>query len=148
VSGGLLIRNHQRDRAIDTRLLRKLLAPFLAAQLADTSVVIHLVGARRMAELNEQWLEHKGATDVITFNYGVGHGEIVVCVSEAEIQAAQFRSTWQQEVVRYMIHGILHLAGHDDQTLPARKKMKAVENRLVKKFSKQVGWRKAFRAKL
>ena len=42
------------------------------------------------------------------------HGEIFICVDEAVWQARKFRTSWQSEIVRYLVHGVLHLLGHDD----------------------------------
>ena len=42
------------------------------------------------------------------------HGEIFICVDEAVLQARKFRTSWQSEIVRYLVHGVLHLLGHDD----------------------------------
>jgi probable rRNA maturation factor len=61
------------------------------------------------------------------------HGEIFICVSEAVRQAKEFGTDWFSELGRYIIHGILHLTGHDDLEPVARKKMKREENRLVRK---------------
>jgi len=148
VSRALLVRNHQRQRPINARLLQPLLASFLESHLIERSVEIHLVSAKKMAELNEKWLEHAGATDVITFDYGASegliNGEIFVCVSEAVAQAPRFHSTWQAEIIRYILHGILHLTGYDDKTPAARKKMKAAENKWLQRFLKQPGWNRAF----
>ena len=148
MSRQLTIRNRQRTRAIDLRLLRRIvdglfdgLPRFEAADLG-----LFLVGAPEMTRLNETFLLHAGPTDVITFDYadpaaGVTpqvlrlHGEIFVCVDEAIVQARRFRTTWQAEVVRYVIHGVLHLLGHDDHRAVARRKMKREENRLLKSLS-------------
>jgi probable rRNA maturation factor len=102
---------------------------------------IHLVGAATMIKVNETYLRHEGSTDVITFNYCDGSrpewmgGEIFVCVPEAVSQALRFRTSWQSEVVRYIVHAVLHLSGHDDQTPGQRRKMKREENRLLKRLS-------------
>ena len=116
-----------------------------AATIADLKIPraelgIVLVGAEEMATINESFLGHEGPTDVITFDYsepGVPagiQGEIFICVPEAERQAKLFGTDWQSEIVRYVIHGILHLAGHDDLEPMARKKMKREEERLVRKL--------------
>ncbi len=60
------------------------------------------------------------------------HGELFVCVDDAVKQAAEFRTSWQAEVVRYVVHGVLHLIGHDDARPELRRKMKREENRLVR----------------
>jgi probable rRNA maturation factor len=96
-----------------------------------------------MTRLNETFLRHEGSTDVITFDHSEPgtrnleqgtdiHGELFVCVDEAILQARRFRSSWQSEVVRYIIHGVLHLLGHDDRRVADRRKMKLAENRLLR----------------
>jgi rRNA maturation RNase YbeY len=107
-----------------------------------------------MTRLNETFLRHAGSTDVIAFDYAedaVGqasspssrtrtgkmsdprrplHGEIFVCMDEAILQARRFRTSWQAEVVRYVVHGTLHLLGYDDQHAADRRRMKREEDRL------------------
>ena len=58
-------------------------------------------------------------------------GDIYVCVDEAVAQSKRFRASWQEEIVRYVVHGILHLLGHDDRKARSRKTMKRLENELV-----------------
>ena len=50
-------------------------------------------------------------------------------------QAREFGTTWQSEVVRYVIHGLLHLRGHDDLKPAERRVMKREENRLLKRVA-------------
>jgi probable rRNA maturation factor len=109
-----------------------------------------------MSRLNETFLQHKGSTDVITFDYSENvlsasrrqvrpnlpagcrkhiHGEIFICIDDAMSQAKQFRTSWQSELTRYVIHGVLHLQGFDDLQTAARRKMKREENRLLKKMA-------------
>jgi probable rRNA maturation factor len=102
---------------------------------------LHLVGELEMTRLNETYLHHRGSTDVITFDYCEPNqtdflmGEIFVCVPEAMTQARRFRTSWQKEVVRYAVHGVLHLCGYDDQAGRSRRKMKKEENRLLKRLA-------------
>jgi probable rRNA maturation factor len=112
-------------------------------QRAEFELGIYLVGAREITILNETFLRHKGSTDVISFDYTEPsqpeflHGEIFVCVDEAVVQARRFRTTWQSELARYCVHGVLHLCGYDDQTARARKPMKTAENRLLGELSRR-----------
>jgi rRNA maturation RNase YbeY len=85
--------------------------------------------------MNEEFLGHEGPTDVLTFDYsgpGTLHGEIVICTDEAVRQAKQFGTTPQMEIVRYLVHGLLHLRGYDDLTSAKRKKMKTAEDTWVR----------------
>ena len=65
------------------------------------------------------------------------HGEFFICVDEAVAQAKKFQTSWQSEIVRYLIHGVLHLLGHDDHLAAARRKMKREENRLLAGLSRK-----------
>ena len=169
----LSIANHQRTRAVDLRILRRIAKALLSEHLSITNCDfgICLIAAPEMTRLNETFVHHAGSTDVITFDYAgpvgddvrslnnpigyrrpaIGHktepphvssshgirGEIFICVDEAVIQARRFRTSWQSEIIRYLIHGLLHLLGCDDQTIAARRQMKRVENRLLRQLSKQ-----------
>ena len=140
----LRIFNRQKTRAIWLALLRRITKRFLE-QVAPQGyeLGIHLVGAKEMAKLNEQFLQHEGSTDVITFDYrerknsGPVLGEIFICVDDAIKQAKEFRTTWQSEVVRYVVHGILHLLGYDDLKPHLRREMKREENRFVNSLSSE-----------
>jgi probable rRNA maturation factor len=144
------IRNRQRLRRINVRLLRHLTRYLLEECLEHPSfeLALHLVSSTEMARLNQTFLQHTGPTDVITFNNreletgpflrpgadaappGLA-GEIFLCPEIALQQAREFGVSWQSELARYVVHGVLHLEGHDDLEAAARRKMKRVENRLV-----------------
>ena len=136
----VLIKNPQRKRKIDTRLLRCITRTLMEDHLriAEFEISVHIINEREMTRMNEQFLGHEGSTDVITFDYGtLGPqgplvGDIFVCVDEAQIQAHRFGTTWESELVRYVVHGTLHLLGHDDHDPTRRKLMKRHENRILK----------------
>jgi probable rRNA maturation factor len=142
LSEELYLRNRQGARGVDLRLLRKIAVALLQELLAlkKFELGIHLVEPAEITRLNETYLAHAGSTDVITFNYlsrpsdSEVHGEIFICVAEAVAQARRFGTTWPAEVVRYMVHGVLHLIGYDDLTHPARRKMKREEDRLFEEL--------------
>lgn len=153
----LTIRNRQRKRALDVRVLRRIIETVLTEhlQLEQIELGITLVGATEMARVNWQFLQHAGSTDVITFDHTEAQvsrqsmaagrreicGELYVCVEDAVKQARSFRTTWQSEVVRYIVHGILHLCGHDDHRAVARRAMKREENRLVRLLEQDFAFR-------
>jgi probable rRNA maturation factor len=149
MSGELSLSNHQRTRKLDLRLLRSVIRELLRDLLhaEDHDLAVHIVNAREMTRLNETHLHHAGSTDVITFDYSEGTtetlaGEIFICLEEAVIQAARFRTLWQAELVRYIVHGLLHLRGYDDTRPAARRKMKREENRLLKELGRRFHLRK------
>jgi probable rRNA maturation factor len=145
LKGRLFIENRQRTLRIDARYLRRLTDKLIREllQIENFDLGIYLVNAARMAEMNKTFLQHEGPTDVITFDYQdkdgpALHGEIFICTDEAVAQARQFRTTWQSELTRYLIHGVLHLRGFDDLRPVARRKMKREEERLLRQLSDNV----------
>lgn len=138
----LSLTNRQRTRPIGLPLLRRIVRTLLGelVQIEQVDLGICLVAAPEMARLNETFLRHAGSTDVLAFDYAehatrnavhAVHGEVFVCVDEAVAQARRYRTSWQAELVRYVVHGVLHLRGFDDRTPAARRRMKSAEDRLV-----------------
>ena len=155
MSGSLLIRNRQRAVPLNTKSLRVITTTLLNKlfDVTDFDLAIYIVRAPEMARLNEKYLQHTGSTDVITFDYGDStsgtrrpllclHGEIFVCIDDAVAQARAFRTSWQSELARYIIHGVLHLRDFDDTRPAARRKMKRHENRLLKEVARLFPLRK------
>jgi rRNA maturation RNase YbeY len=145
LNGALLIRNRQRTAAIDSARLRRFAQSVLRVELNldDFELRVHLVDAAEMSRLNRRLLGHAGVTDVITLDYAAAGqdpvaptpgpgllGEVFICVDVARIQARRFRTTWQAELARYLIHGILHLRGMNDGRAADRRRMKREEDRL------------------
>jgi probable rRNA maturation factor len=124
------------------QIARALLDDLLTLPAYDLEV--SLLADPAMTRLNEQFVHHAGSTDVITFDYsdppppasGI-HGELFLCPDEALRQARLFRTTWQSELVRYLVHGVLHLLGHDDQSPVLRRQMKRAENQLLRALTSQ-----------
>ena len=153
----LIVLNRQRTKKINPPRFRQLIQALLEElELERVELGVHLVGTPEMTRLNETFLRHAGSTDVITFDYGDGawpasgrtapstaptpksvHGEIFICVDEAVRQARRFGVTWQLEVARYVIHGLLHLIGFDDGTIAKRRRMKREENRCLRRLSRR-----------
>ena len=68
----LVLRNRQRTRSVNSPLLRRMTSvlPMDLLSLERSDLAIHLVAAPEMARVNQQFLDHAGSTDVITFDYG------------------------------------------------------------------------------
>jgi probable rRNA maturation factor len=141
----LVVTNRQRTHPVEVSLLKKIIRHLLAEvwRVESFQLGFHLVDPEEMACVNETYLQHSGPTDVITFDHTDGqhsqqlHGEVFICVAVAESQAREFRSSWQSELARYAIHGLLHLRGHDDLEPNARRVMKREENRLLQLVARQ-----------
>lgn len=86
-----------------------------------------IVGNRLMARVHREFLNIRGTTDVITFPYG----EILVCAPVARLRAEEFGLDVTSEIALYCIHGMLHLAGHDDLNPEDARLMAAEQERIL-----------------
>ncbi len=93
------------------------------------TVSLAFVGARRMRSLNRQWFGKDRPTDVIAFGLGApGHhgtgapvlGDIYICPDVAARNARRYAVSPGQELVRLVIHGVLHVLGYDHPAGEAR----------------------------
>lgn len=89
-------------------------------------------------DLNREWLGHDIETDVVSFVLGAEaparreiDGEVYVDLDTAAERAGEFGVTPEAEALRYVAHGVLHLAGHDDATDAQRDAMRALEDRYL-----------------
>jgi probable rRNA maturation factor len=137
----VIIGNHQQAVAIPENWLTELeaLAGAAVAQarlhaadpdsplfhLATLDVV--LVDDATSAQVHQEFMNLAGATDVITFH----HGEIVIGAEVAVRQAAEYDEPLPREVLRYLVHGLLHLAGHEDDTAERRAVMEEAQELIV-----------------
>jgi len=154
----LQVWNRQKTRRLNLPLLRQLVRRLLeewppGREQSGGQVGVHFIQAAEMARLNEQFLGRAGSTDVLAFDYREEgepcgtRGEIFISVDDAVAGAPRFRATWQLELARYLVHGLLHLRGYDDRGAAARREMKQEENRLLKALSRRFDWSKLERAK-
>jgi probable rRNA maturation factor len=94
-------------------------------------VSIAIVGDEAMHRLNRQYLEHDYPTDVLSFALSsVGaplEGEIIVSVDTARRAALEAGWPAEHELLLYVVHGALHLAGHDDKGAEESAAMRAAE---------------------
>ena len=93
----------------------------------------------RILEINKQYLNHDYFTDIITFDYSEGSiisGDIFISVDTVQSNSAEFGVSFETELLRILIHGILHLCGQDDKTPELRTEMTKKENSALEKYTK------------
>lgn len=89
--------------------------------------------------INKKHLNHDYFTDIITFDYDEGDvvsGDLFISVNTVRVNASEFNVTFEQELHRVIIHGVLHLCGYKDKTDPEAKLMRAKENHYLGKREK------------
>jgi len=91
------------------------------------------VGSKRMRSINKDFLGHDYVTDVLTFDLG-SMAEIIICPSTARMNAKTHGALLEHEILLYVVHGLLHLAGYDDHSATDIERMRLKEQQLLKKF--------------
>ena len=90
---------------------------------------------------NKQYLNHNYDTDIITFNYSGSNnhldGEIFISISQAIDNSIKFNVNLDSELIRLVVHGLLHLIGYDDKNSSEKKIMKSEEDKLTEIISQK-----------
>ena len=92
------------------------------------------VNDEKILEVNNEYLGHDYYTDVITFDYCEGdilNGDIVISLDTVRTNAEKFGKTYEEELYRVIIHGILHLCGINDKGPGEREIMEENENKAL-----------------
>lgn len=92
------------------------------------------VDDEKILEVNRQYLGHDYYTDIITFDYCEGDvisGDLFISLDTVRTNAEQVGATYEEELHRVIIHGILHLCGINDKGLGEREIMEAAEDKAL-----------------
>ena len=88
----------------------------------------------KILEVNREYLGHDYYTDIITFDYNEGNvlnGDLVISLDTVKTNAEKFGKTYDEELHRVIIHGVLHLCGINDKGPGEREIMEAAENKAL-----------------
>ena len=88
-------------------------------------------------DINQKYLEHDYYTDIISFDYSVGnelHGDIFISVDRVRENAEDFNVSFDDELKRVIIHGVLHYCGYKDKSELEERMMRAKEEEKMAMF--------------
>lgn len=112
-------------------------------EVGRAEISVAIVDDPAIRKLNQQYLQHDYETDVISFvldwdeSSGSLLGQLIVSTDTAAILANDVGSTMQEELLLYVIHGMLHLVGYDDKQPAAAIEMRAAEKEYLSRFDIQ-----------
>jgi probable rRNA maturation factor len=90
-----------------------------------------------LLQINQGFLKHNTYTDIITFDYCEDNliiGEIYISAERVNENAQKLKTELEEELLRVIAHGLLHLCGYKDKKPEHIKKMRSAENRAIKTF--------------
>lgn len=138
------LRTHLRRTSVRPTTLRRVTQSVLEqAGYPLVHLSLTLVGKTRMRRLNRTYRQRDYATDVLAFPMQDASqlplafvGDVVICVPVALSQASRFSNTPDEEILRLLIHGILHLLGYDHETTEREaKRMKRKEQAIFQRLT-------------
>ena len=91
-----------------------------------------------LININRHYLNHDNYTDIITFDYSEGDckqpisGDIIISIERVKENAAKYSKSFENELHRVIIHGVLHLLGYTDKSKKAKEEMTRQEDNCLK----------------
>ena len=139
------IANHQNTLPVKKALLERAIRSLLEEALIERAEVsVAVVDDPTIHQLNRQYLGHDDATDVLSFTLERDddhlEGEVIVSADTACRQARRYGWPAEDELLLYVVHGTLHLVGHDDATAVEREEMRRRERACLARFGREPRW--------
>jgi len=128
--------NNLTTNPVAKEFLKKIAKKVLKGEnKSEAEISIALVGEGRIMELNKKYRGKNRVTDVLAFGDNDGLGEIVICLREVKKNAKKYDTTFEKELSKVLIHGILHLLGYNHEKSEVQaKKMEEKENYYLEKL--------------
>jgi len=127
--------NNLTTVSVDEKFLKKVVKKvFKKEKKEKAELSIALIGQGRIRELNKKYRKKNRATDILAFP-GDGLGEIVICLREVKKNAKKYKASFEKELARVLIHGLLHLLGYNhEKSEKAAQKMEEKQNYYLEKI--------------
>jgi probable rRNA maturation factor len=127
--------NAQRESPVNTTRMARLARQAVRRLGIRTpgTLAVTFIGSCQMRALNKRFGRHDAVTDVLSFRYDGEPvvGEILVAPRVARAYARHHGLAYEEELGRYVVHGLLHWLGEEDTTTAQRRRMQRAEDRLL-----------------
>ena len=117
-----------KHRRLNNQWLR-LVAESEIRRIAELNIIF--CSDNYILDINQRFLQHDYFTDIITFDYCEGDrlsGDLFISVDSVRENSLEYGSTFEEELDRVMVHGLLHLIGYDDHSEDDIRTMRSKEN--------------------
>jgi len=138
-----LVKNLQvysEDPSISKRAIHSLISSLKSEfNLSLSFLSINFISSTELRRINKKYLKHDYFTDIITFNYSKKineiDGEILISFEDARLNAKKYKTKYDKEIRRLIVHGLLHLLNYNDNNKKNRPLMKQMENKLINRYN-------------
>lgn len=132
--------NFETDFGLKSRMkIQKWISEIIISEGFEEGEVLYIFcDDEYLHKLNVSFLGHDTLTDIISFDYRVGkqiNGEIYISVERVAENSKDFKTNFEDELHRVMIHGILHFCGYKDKTALEEGAMRSKEDEALKKLA-------------
>lgn len=139
MSPKISVYNKQKNLKVSSPSVKEVVAAVLSFyNIACDEIAIHFISTHTICKLHKEFFDDSTTTDCISFPYDPAGsedcflGEVFVCPATARDYVEKKGKDVYEEVMLYVVHGLLHLLGYDDLEQNDRKKMKSQEKRVMK----------------
>jgi len=142
---GAMVENKNKSYAINSSFIKKVIGYVLRGlkKTEDIEIEVIFVDDPAIKKLNKKYKKSDRTTDVLSFGLDAGVfgikklvGSVFISLDTARSNAKRFGTSFEEEVVLYVIHGILHLVGYDDGTKSEIRRMRSEEKRILEQICK------------
>jgi probable rRNA maturation factor len=123
----VVVKNLNKKFRINEKFIKKIAADILSIFKKKKGLEIVFLGDKEIKPINRKYKRRNVPTDVLSFELGE-LGEIIISSDTALRNSEIFHTSFEEEIVLYVIHGILHLFGYDDGTVREKKRMSKKED--------------------
>lgn len=125
------------------RKIALLVKEILKKKRSDYSINYIFCSDEHLLSINKEYLNHKTLTDIITFDLSEQDSELLIAdiyisIQRVEENAELFKKTFTEELLRVVVHGILHLIGYQDKTAKQKTSMRRMETRWINHYIKNI----------
>jgi len=142
---GAIVENKNKSYTISSPYIKKVIGQVLRwlKKTEDIEIEVIFVDDPAIKKLNKVYKRSDRTTDVLSFGLDAGVfgikkliGSVFISLDTARANSKRFGTSFEEEVVLYVIHGILHLVGYDDGTKAEIGRMRAEEKRILERICK------------
>ena len=138
----MAIRFFSDDIAFKLKEKRKIASWLKSIVLEEEKIIESInyvfVSNEAILKLNNEFLKHNYFTDILTFSHSSSalrlSGDMYISIDTVESNAIDYKVDFKNELLRVILHGLLHLCGYKDITKSEKKQMRKLENKYLKKY--------------